>query len=652
MERFFSSGLRRFYVRLWTKLLMISVTFLLAFNGSVLASEPVETEPSKFVGKTQKLKTADGVEFGIWGRIGNTPQPTLIVLASTVDETLSDPYFRQCGNQLAGESGWLCVSIDLPCHGTRQRADEPGGLTGWRSRVENGEDFVTAFNQRLSAVLDHLIRKGYSDPKQVAACGTSRGGFLAVHFAASDKRIGCVAGFAPVTDLAKLREFKGLENNALTQKLSLAKHAVNLAKRSVWIVIGDQDQRVSTDAAIGLARQLTAAKCAVELHVMPEPRGHTTPKGSVEMAARWIRSQFEPAEPRWKYNAKFLRPVWEGDTVEGESVLFIRDSKTGAVQASVLFPVLKILSVRNSAGDITYEEGRDYRWKPESRQITLPKNSRIVSRTTAELRRPADSQKYKLTHRDGNGEIFFGSKLEYHNMQTCITYTHAPEDWKSRIPTFDEQSLPRTIQKLRNHKPVSIVLIGDSISAGCNASGWAGEAPFQPSFPGLLQQHLAAQYQTKVRVTNPSVSGKDTRWVLSAIDKVVETQPDLVIVAFGMNDVAGRSTKEYQTNTKAIIAKIRETLPDAEFILVASMLGNRNWTRLNHELFPHYRDALAELREPGIALADMTSLWTEFLKRKQDWDLTGNGVNHPNDFGHRIYAQVLSRLLVPIKRSK
>ena len=32
---------------------------------------------------------------------------------------------------------------------------------------------------------------------------------------------------------------------------------------------------------------------------------------------------------------------------------------------------------------------------------------------------------------------------------------------------------------------------------------------------------------------------------------------------------------------------------------------------------------------------------------KQDWDLTGNGVNHPNDFGHRVYAQVLSTLLVP-----
>ncbi|MCA9060384.1 MAG: hypothetical protein KDA85_17865, partial [Planctomycetaceae bacterium] len=29
-----------------------------------------------------------------------------------------------------------------------------------------------------------------------------------------------------------------------------------------------------------------------------------------------------------------------------------------------------------------------------------------------------------------------------------------------------------------------------------------------------------------------------------------------------------------------------------------------------------------------------------------DSDLTGNGVNHPNDFGHRVYAQVLASLLL------
>lgn len=354
----------------------------------------------------------------------------------------------------------------------------------------------------------------------------------------------------------------------------------------------------------------------------------------------------EPSDSKWDYAPKLLRPFWVGDTIEGESMLFIRDEKTGIAKASVLFPIDTVLSVHNSAGDVTYEAGRDFLWKPGSREIVLPARSRIASFFPTDLRRPDDSQKYKLTHRDGNGEIFFGAKLEYHNMQTCITYKHEPEDWSRTTPKFDERALPRTIDRLRNGKPVSIVLIGDSISSGCNASGWAGGAPWQPSFPGLLQRHLEARYRSKVQMTNPSVSGKDTRWVLSTIDLVVEPKPDLVIVAFGMNDAAGRSAKEYQANTKAVITKIREKLPKTEFILVATMLGNRDWPRLKQELFPQYRDALNELCEPGIALADMTSIWTEFLKRKQDWDLTGNGVNHPNDFGHRVYAQVLSTLLV------
>ena len=130
------------------------------------------------------------------------------------------------------------------------------------------------------------------------------------------------------------------------------------------------------------------------------------------------------------------------------------------------------------------------------------------------------------------------------------------------------------------------------------------------------------------------------------IDQVVSHQPDLVILAFGMNDSAGRSAQEYGEDTAAMITATRQTLPETEFILIASMLGNRDWIRLSHDVFPEYRDQLASLCKPGIALADMTSVWTEFLKRKQNSDLTGNGVNHPNDFGHRVYAQVMAALLI------
>lgn len=355
----------------------------------------------------------------------------------------------------------------------------------------------------------------------------------------------------------------------------------------------------------------------------------------------------EPAKPAWQYAPELMRPFWQGTTMEGESVLFIKDVKTGEAKASVLFPIQRVLSVRNSAGDVTYENGRDYVWKPESREIVLPEGSRIVSRLPSELRRPAKSQKYELTHRDGNGEIFFGSRLEYADIQTCITYSHAPDLWKSAAPKFDAGALPRSVHKLLSKQPLSIVVVGDSISAGCNASGWAEGNPFQPPYPELLRRHLEARFRGQVTLQNPSVSGTDTSWVLTMIDKVVEPKPNLVIVAFGMNDAAGRSAREYQANTAAVMDKIRERLPDVEFILVASMLGNRDWTRLDQKLFPQYRDALASLCGPGVALADLTSVWAGFLELKQDWDQTGNGVNHPNDFGHRVYAQVLSTLLDP-----
>jgi len=365
------------------------------------------------------------------------------------------------------------------------------------------------------------------------------------------------------------------------------------------------------------------------------------------VAASGLASADEPKKPQWTYAPELLRPFWQGTTVEGESVLFIKDSKTGEARASVLFPIQKVVAVRNSASAVTYEEGRDYTWKPASREIVLPVGSRIVSHESQELRRPAKSQKYELTHRDGNGEIFFGGQLEYHVMQTCVTYTHAPELWKAPVPHFDATVLPRTAQKLLNRQPLSIVLLGDSISTGCNASGWADGAPYQPAYPELLRRHLEAKCLTKVELTNLSVGGTDTAWGLTQVDKVVAAQPNLVLLAFGMNDSAGRTANDYETKTKEMIAKIREKLPEVEFVLIAGMVGNRDWTRLKHERFPEYRDALAKLSGPGVALADLTSIWTEFLERKLDWDLTGNGVNHPNDFGHRVYAQVLATVLVP-----
>jgi lysophospholipase L1-like esterase len=336
--------------------------------------------------------------------------------------------------------------------------------------------------------------------------------------------------------------------------------------------------------------------------------------------------------------------------MEGESVLFIRDDGKETATASVLLPIRKILAVRNSAGDVTYEEGRDYAWKPGSREVVLPPGSRVVASRTQDLRKPPGSQPYRLTRRDGGDEIMFGGKLEYHALQTIITYEHDAGAWTGPKPSFDPAALPRTVAKLGRGEPLSIVVLGDSISTGCNASGWGGGAPFQPAYQDLLSLHLKKSFGSEIGLTNLSVGGMDTAWALTMLDKVAEGEPDLVIVAFGMNDSSGRPAAEYRDNTAKVVAGIRERRPDAEVILVATMVGNPEWVTPRQELFPAYRDALAELQGPGVALADVTSIWSRFLGLKHDWDQTGNGVNHPNDFGHRVYAQVIATLLTPPSR--
>lgn len=273
----------------------ISILLLL---GTLLSGTTSAESPPNLSGKLVTLETPEGVRFGIWGNQVKYPAPTLLVFSASIEDSLEDPYYRQCGNALA-EHGFLCVSVDLPGHGNDHQADEPGGLSTWRVRSDQGKDFVTPFTDQVSGVLDHLIATGYTEAERIAACGTSRGGFMALQVTAADCRIRATAAFAPVTALTALREFHEVANPEHVDSLSLNGQAEQLLGRSLWLVIGDRDDRVGTDKTIALARLVTTKSLAlsksadVTLLVKPEPKGHTTPAGSPEAAADWILEKLQ-----------------------------------------------------------------------------------------------------------------------------------------------------------------------------------------------------------------------------------------------------------------------------------------------------------------------------------------------------------------------
>lgn len=261
---------------------------------TVVAASARGDDPKAEVPPAKRLTTKSGVSFGIWPQVPDRPAPTLFIFATTVEGTLDQEVYRKAGNILAPR-GYLCVAVDLPCHGPERRTGEPDGLAGWRYRSDQGEDFMADLTSRCKAVVDHLIEVGWTDPEKLAACGTSRGGFSALHFAAAEPRVKCVAAYSPVTELTALSEFGGEgTRHPIVAKLAIHEYGRQLAGRGVWIIIGDRDARVDTDHAIRLARQLTMVAleqgqpALVDLHVLSQPNGHTVPDGAAEQSAEWI----------------------------------------------------------------------------------------------------------------------------------------------------------------------------------------------------------------------------------------------------------------------------------------------------------------------------------------------------------------------------
>ena len=188
------------------------------------------------------------------------------------------------------------IVVEPPCHGEDVRPGEPPQLTGWRYRLEHDDNLVSAFNAKTRTVLDFLVKEESADPKRVAVYGTSRGGFLAFHFAASEPRVKAAAAISPVTKLLVLREFHGTSRLEKVKQLDLMRLAPKLAGRAIWLSIGNKDDRVNTDDAIAFTRALVAATARpgkpetivpVDLLVGPTA-GHTKIERADELLAEWL----------------------------------------------------------------------------------------------------------------------------------------------------------------------------------------------------------------------------------------------------------------------------------------------------------------------------------------------------------------------------
>jgi len=376
-------------------------------------------------------------------------------------------------------------------------------------------------------------------------------------------------------------------------------------------------------------------------------RRHFSAVGQEKAAAMWVESIAKllqsPAStaeqlPGWR----LLEPAWRSEIVHGESSILLRDKADGPAVARLAFPAAEVQSVASANGRHRFSPGT---WTLSDDGLTLSfaNPAPIPAVLAAELFPPKGSP-MSYASRVGHPErnLMYHPGVWFHDRNIEVTY-------RRREAKFEKPeafgSLPKTAARLKAGEAFTVGVSGDSISTGLDASAKVNTPPHQPGYPDLVVAQLQAKFDSKIALVNRAVAGWSVANGVSDLDKLLVSKPHLVIVAYGMNDVGRRDPKWYGERTKIIVDRIRAANPDTEIILVSSMLGNAEWTATPRAMFAPYRDELKKLCGPGIALADGTAVWDAMLKRKHDLDLTGNGLNHPNDFGHRLYAQAVLDLL-------
>ena len=118
-----------------------------------------------------------------------------------------------------------------------------------------------------------------------------------------------------------------------------------------------------------------------------------------------------------------------------------------------------------------------------------------------------------------------------------------------------------------------------------------------------------------------------------------------------MNDGANNPTTYTKANVKSAVDKLLEITPDADVVLVSTMVANNKsegWYANSIGREAPLQALASEYRAAGVdcAVSCMTSTSEAVLTRKDFHDYSGNNINHPNDYFARIYAQTLLQCVI------
>jgi lysophospholipase L1-like esterase len=199
---------------------------------------------------------------------------------------------------------------------------------------------------------------------------------------------------------------------------------------------------------------------------------------------------------------------------------------------------------------------------------------------------------------------------------------------RSRLAIGDPLRLQRAFAKARRGEPITLGVIGGSITCGAIAS-----SPDRGYVATVLRWWRARFPRSETRLVNAGLSGTGSLLGTFRVQHdLLAAEPDVVIVEFAVND-AWVDGAAYEGLLRQILAS--RNAPAAVLLFMMYDTGGGD-QEMQSKVGAHYRLPMVSVRD---------ALWPEIASGRIRWhDYFVDNV-HPNDAGHAFTARCVTALL-------
>lgn len=215
------------------------------------------------------------------------------------------------------------------------------------------------------------------------------------------------------------------------------------------------------------------------------------------------------------------------------------------------------------------------------------------------------------------------------------------------------KKIPLKYEELIEYGPITIVAFGDSVTHGALSGEYDQETVY---WNRLRRMIIELNPYMPVNVINAGIGGITAKESIARMDaQVLQHNPDLIIVCFGLNDV-NRELEDYLSALRIIFEKAKSS--GAEVIFMTPNMLNTYVAEDTEESLKEYAAITADAQNSGrmdrymqeamvlatqmqVTVCDCYARWKALSKTQDTTMLLCNRINHPTREMHQLFADCL-----------